>query len=321
LDEENFIVRQHWRFVEKYRDQFQWNALTELDVKELLDHLAPLVFEKDDDERSKFFDTLCYGLQIECLQKGSVSVTSMEQMISLMGQLSKKGAIPVVSAKMPLIKEVQSKQYWVDPGVLKFEHLRKELRSLIRYIDKDKGAIYRTNFMDEILSFVEEPTAVSATMDLETYKRRVTEYLERNRHHVTIHKLRTNQPITSTELQSLENMLFEQGDIGTRDHFVRAYGEQPLGSFIRTILGLDIEAANQAFSRFINNPSLNASQIRFVNLIIQYLTTNGVITVERLFQPPFTDISTNGLLGVFNDANAREVLNILEDIGNKAKAI
>jgi type I restriction enzyme R subunit len=318
LEEENFVVRQHWRFVEKYRDAFQWNALTELDLKELLDHLAPIVSEKDDDERSKSFDVLCYALQIEVVQRGSVSASLMDQVITLMGQLSKKGSIPAVAARMSLIKEVQLKQYWAEPTVPKFEHLRKELRSLIRYIDKEKGVIYHTNFTDEILSFVEEPSPVSATMDLETYKRRVTEYLERNRHHVTIHKLRTNQPISNSELRSLEAMLFEQGDIGTRDHFVRAYGDQPLGTFIRTILGLDIEAANQAFSGFINNPSLNASQIRFVNLLIQYLTTNGVITAERLFQPPFTDISTNGLLGVFQGREAETIVRTIDSINQMA---
>lgn len=57
-----------------------------------------------------------------------------------------------------------------------------------------------------------------------------------------------------------------------------AYSEQPLGTFIRSIVGMDLTAANTAFSSFINSPSINASQIRFVNMIIQYLSTNGVIT-------------------------------------------
>ncbi len=57
------------------------------------------------------------------------------------------------------------------------------------------------------------------------------------------------------------------------------------------------------------------------NKIDKVWENNGVITAEKLFEPPFTDISTNGLLGVFNDTYAREVIDILEDIGNKAKAI
>ena len=84
---------------------------------------------------------------------------------------------------------------------------------------------------------------------------------------------------------------------------------------------MDQVAANTAFSSFINNPSLNASQIRFVNLIIQYLTTNGVITAEKLFEPPFTEINSNGLLGVFGQTQAQEVVQLIEKINQQAIAI
>ena len=90
--------------------------------------------------------------------------------------------------------------------------------------------------------------------------------------------------------------------------------------FIRSIVGLDLEAANSAFSKFINNPSLNASQIRFVNMIIQYLTTNGVIEADNLFEPPFTEISDQGILGVFSQQQATDVISLIEHINGKAKA-
>jgi type I restriction enzyme R subunit len=116
-------------------------------------------------------------------------------------------------------------------------------------------------------------------------------------------------------------MLFEQGELGTYEQFIKAYGERPLGRFIRSIVGLDQSAANAAFSRFINNPALNPAQIRFVNLIIQSLTTNGVVEVEHLFSPPFTEISGHGLLGVFNQDEAEEVVTVLNAIDNTAVAV
>jgi type I restriction enzyme R subunit len=116
-------------------------------------------------------------------------------------------------------------------------------------------------------------------------------------------------------------MLFEQGDLGTHEQFVKAYGEQPLGTFIRSIVGMDQVAANTAFSSFINNPSMNASQIRFVNLITQYLTTNGVITAEKLFEPPFTELNNRGLLGIFNEEDAGKIVRTLEQINKLATAI
>ena len=59
---------------------------------------------------------------------------------------------------------------------------------------------------------------------------------------------------------------------------------------------------------------MNASQIQFVNLIIQYLTTNGVITAEKLFEPPFTEINSNGLLGLWGQTLAQEVVMLIEKI-------
>ena len=84
---------------------------------------------------------------------------------------------------------------------------------------------------------------------------------------------------------------------------------------------MDQAASNAAFSNFVNNPSMNAAQIRFVNLIIQYLNTNGVITADKLFEPPFTEINDKGLLGLFNKDDANNLVQTLESINRQALAI
>jgi type I restriction enzyme R subunit len=244
----------------------------------------------------------------------------MDETISLAAALSKRGAIPLVASKMALIKEVQTDGYWVQPSVLKFEHLRKELRGLLRFIEKDRRPTIESDFTDFIVNDPGVPQPVVASTNLEVYRKRVTEYLHKNRSHLTIHKLRTNQSITTAELKQLEQMLFEQGELGTHELFVKAYGEQPLGTFIRSIVGLEQAAVRDAFSKFINNPSLNAAQIRFMDMIIQYLATNGTIETEKLFEAPFTEVSDNGILGVFNDQQAREVVEVLEVIQKRALA-
>ena len=321
LEEDSFLVRQHWRIVEKYRDQYKWNALDELEVKEVLDHIAPLVFEEGDDEQAKRFDQLCYNMELDLLQKTSISDQWMNETISIVAALSKKGSIPMVAAKMDLIKQIQTAQYWQDMNLVKVEHTRKELRSLIRFIDKSSGITFYSNFEDEVLSVTSEPKPVIVSGNLEAYRKRMVEFVLKNRTHITIHKLSTNQRISKTELKELDRMLFEQGENGTHEQFITAYGEMPLGKFIRSIVGLDQDAVNTAFSSFINNPSLNASQIRFLNMIIQYLTTNGIVEVEKLFEPPFTEISNNGLLGVFNQTQAGEVVELIKTVNIRAEAV
>lgn len=320
LQEDSFLVRQHWRVVEKYRDIYRWNALSELEVKEIMDHLAPLVYEREDDEQAKRFDQLCYNLELDYLQKGSIGQQWMDETITLAAALSKRGAIPMVAAKMSLIKEVQSSLYWQEPSLSKFEHLRKELRVLVRFIEKDYGTIYFSSFSDQLVEDPGEPVPVIMSTNLEAYKKRVTEYIQRNKNHLTIHKLRTNQPITVAELQELDRMLFEQGDLGNYEQFFKAYGSQPLGTFIRSIVGLELSAAHEAFSSFINNPTMNAAQIRFVNMIIQYLATNGVITADKLFESPFTEINDGGLLGVFSIKEAESIVRTIESVNKLSLA-
>jgi type I restriction enzyme, R subunit len=320
LEESSFLVRQHWRTVEKYRDLFRWNALDELEVKEVMDHIAPLVYEQGDDEQAKRFDQLCYNMELDLLIKGSVSGQWMNETLSICAALSKKGAIPMVGVKIPLIKDVQTPIYWQDVTLSKLETLRKELRDIIRFIEKSSGMVFYSNFDDEIQNVAFEPQKIIANKNLEAYRKRMEEYVLKNRNHITIHKLRTNQPISKTELKELDKMLFEQGEVGTHEDFVKAYGDQPLGQFIRSIVGLDKESVNIAFSRFVNDPTLNSTQIRFVNLIIQYLSTNGYLTSDKLFEPPFTDLSSNGLLGVFSREGAQEVIYTIEHLNQNASS-
>ncbi len=153
---------------------------------------------------------------------------------------------------------------------------------------------------------------------MDAYKRRVKDYILSQQNNITIHKLKMNVPITDSELNSLEKMLFEQGEIGNKDVFVKAYGSQPFGKFIRSIVGLDTNAAKLALGKFINEPALNAQQIRFVDIIIQYLTVNGTIDAGALFAPPFTDISSNGLIDVFNQEQSAEIISLVEEVNHNA---
>ena len=318
LDETSFLVRQHWREVEKYRDIHRWNALQELDVKELMDHIAALVFDGDEDEAAKRFDMLCYNMQLGLLKKGETPDHLVLETIEIANSLTKRGAIPLVAAKMDLLKEVTGKNYWGNITVMKLEVLRKDLRGLMKFLEHQAGVVLYSNFEDELLIPVAHENPIQNYGGLEAYKRRIIQYVIEHKHNLVIYKLRTNQSITTAEIKELERMLFEQGEVGTKEEFNKVYGNQPLGKFIRSIVGMDTEATREAFSKFINNPALNPQQIRFVDMIIQYLTANGIIDIEKLFEPPFTDISSHGLLGVFNKDQVEELVKTINQVNEAA---
>ena len=114
-------------------------------------------------------------------------------------------------------------------------------------------------------------------------------------------------------------MLIEAG--GTPDLINEAKEiNKGLGIFIRSLVGLDREAALQAFNEFISDSTATANQIEFIDLIVQELTSNGVMDPDRLFQSPFTDLSAQGPAGVFPTAKVIEIVKVLKTFSDRAAA-
>jgi hypothetical protein len=93
-----------------------------------------------------------------------------------------------------------------------------------------------------------------------------------------------------------------------------------LGIFIRSLVGLDRETAKQAFSQFVVGTSATASQLEFINLIVNYLTENGLMDAARLYASPFTDISQQGPEALFLPARVTEMVRVLDEIRARAMA-
>lgn len=57
----------------------------------------------------------------------------------------------------------------------------------------------------------------------------------------------------------------------------------------------------------------------YLNNIISYLTKNGTIEKSMLFEPPFTDVNDQGLLGVFEEGDAYKIISIIDTINHNAE--
>lgn len=89
---------------------------------------------------------------------------------------------------------------------------------------------------------------------------------------------------------------------------------QSLGIFIRSLVGLEREAATHAFSEFITGTTAAPDQIEFIEHIIQELTQNGVMAVDRLYESPFIDMSPMGPEGLFSPAKLDQLVDVLAEI-------
>ncbi|MBE9462226.1 type I restriction-modification enzyme R subunit C-terminal domain-containing protein [Dyadobacter subterraneus] len=108
--------------------------------------------------------------------------------------------------------------------------------------------------------------------------------------------------------------------VHTHEEFKKILGEKPLGIFVRSILGLDINAAREAFSSFLSNGPLSSVQIEFVKDLINQLTQNGKIDPEMLFDAPFTKFHEQGVAGVFSLNDAEKVIEMVKEVNGRAVA-
>lgn len=83
-----------------------------------------------------------------------------------------------------------------------FEHIRESLRDLMKYLPHS-GAIYNTNFTDDILS-VEWKEAELENDDLRNYKAKAEFYLRQHQDNAAVAKLRSNIPLTGQDVAELE---------------------------------------------------------------------------------------------------------------------
>ena len=160
----------------------------------------------------------------------------------------------------------------------------------------------------------------AAPESFERFRAKVRKFLEAHEDHVALHKLRTNQPLTASDLGELERMLAESG-VGSPENIQKAKEtSEGLGIFIRSLVGLDREAAKEALAGFIAGKTLGANQLEFVNLIVDHLTEHGTMDARRLYESPFTDVTPHGPEGLFSAASVDLLIAALDDIRRTAIA-
>lgn len=319
---ENFIVRPKRQLVEKYNNPEVWRSLSEQDLTELSQEIAGLPAQIEPEaEEIKRFDILILKLQLAILRSHSSFTRLSDQVKAIANLLEQKSSIPLVQAQLELIQDIQTDEWWQDVTLPILETVRKRLRSLVKLIEKQERQPIYTNFEDEMgdETIVELPHFTPSD-SFEKFRAKARDFLRSHQDHLVIFKLRNNKQLTETDLSELETILLENG-LGNTEDLDRAKQESHgLGLFVRSLIGLDREIAKQEFGKFLTDKTLNANQIEFINMIVDYLTEHGAIEAARLYESPFTDFAPQGIDSLFTSSQADELFALLDDVYTKAAA-
>ena len=311
LNQDNFAVKQHLKFVELYTSPNRYQSLSYEDTLMMQQELAPLLLPEPDDPKALRFDALLYGMELAHLA-GLPYNRAHHDLLKKADALSKIANVPEIAAQSALLEKILHTDYVENTGVDELEKIRKALRDLMKYITNEQSA-YETGFGDEILS-IEWKQSELENDDLQNYKMRAEFYVRQHQNELAIAKLKMNVPLTDSDITQLEEILWSE--VGTKQDYEAEYGKKPLGEFIREIVGLDMNAAKEAFSAYLTNVNLDSRQIYFVNQIVEYIVHNGMMKDMSILQEApfidqgsiievFTDLSVwKGIKGVIDTINA-----------------
>lgn len=322
MNVDNFIVRPARQWVEQYGGASAWEGLNPEKAGDVAKHLAGLPSAVGDgDENAKRFDLIVLKIQLAQLDGDLVTADRLRRTVQdIAASLLSQTAIPAVAAQAELLESLTGDAWWMDVTLPMLELARQRVRGLVGFLPKGERKHVYTDFKDELgeESIVELP-GVSVGTDWERFKAKTRAYLKDHEGNVALQRLRRNRQLTSSDLSALEQMLVEAG--AGQNEIDRATEEAPgLGLFIRSLVGLDREAAAEAFSVYLQDGKYTVDQVRFVNLIVADLTANGHVEARRLFEPPYTDDAPQGVMSVFPEADAERIVAVLNEVRERATA-
>lgn len=319
---DNFVVRPRRRLVEKYAKAQVWSELSDEAREELAHEVAGLPAERPSEpEETKRFDLLMLNLELALLRKLAGFVRLRDQVKEIAGLLEEKSAVPMIRERLALIGEIQTDGWWQDVTLPMLEHARRHLRALAPLVEKRHRKVIYTDFEDQLGPETKVDLPLFAVAgDFEKFRAKARVFLRAHEDHVTIHKLRTNKALTASDLAELERVLASAG-VGEPDDIEHAkQSAEGLGLFVRSLIGLDREAAKGALAGFLTGKSPTANQIEFVNLVVDHLTEHGVMPAAALYESPFTDVAPQGPDGIFPAEQVDELVAVLDRVRATALA-
>ncbi len=313
MSPENFIVRAKRRHVEKFQEKSAWDHLGEEDRHELVEHLAGLpTSEVDSDVDAKRLDLLCLRIQLAMLCTSPFEPLR-KALVKQVHALEAKEAVPDVARQMALILEVQTAEWWIDATPQMVEIARRRLRGLMSLIELSEQVIVSTNIIDDMGQKREvELLDLGGASSLAQFRKKARAYVDAHADHVTLARLRQGRPLTPTDLDELQRLL-TGADIASNADFARIRALPDLPDFIRSLVGLERSAAMSAFNAALAGKTLSASQIRFVEMIVDHLTATGRMEPELLYSPPFTDSAPNGVSDLFGSAEVSKIIETIDE--------
>lgn len=314
LPDDSIAVRRQLRVVHELQQTELLKTLNAKTQHQLAEIIAPLMAARVlRDKHATAFDKLIATIQRCLVEQASCFDDGRDQLLREIDKLAI--TILAVRQKDAVIAEVRSADFWLNPSITKLEHARKELRGIMKYRQQATPPGYETATTrtgDGGVREVDREVKIAGANEAMLYRRKLKDILEQMiEANPTLQKIRKGDIIAEFELKSLTSTILTSHPGVSLDVLNDFYGRtaDQLHLTVREIIGLDPQAIEEHFKNFLHaHPTLTAQQVRFMNLLKNYIAQHGSIVVDKLYEPPFDSISHEGIDGVFTPEDVSELV-------------
>lgn len=263
------------------------------------------------------FDLLVTQMQIELLRASGRFEDFKTRLLNWVAELLMH--LNPVREKFETIKCLKTDDFWKGISVADLESVRTDLRGIMHHRKKGDGGggpEIKTIDIPDGGERIEQRKSNIATIDMSVYRKQVEEALrEIFETNATLQKIRAGRPVSEGDLKALTSLVLTRHPGVDLSMLAEFYEEAlPLDFIIRRLIGMDANVVKQHFEQFVQKyPKLTSGQILFLNLLQNHISKYGSIEIDRLYEPPFTTLDSDGVDGVFTDeAQVTELIHILE---------
>lgn len=334
LDMNTIAVRDNWQDVETCKDEKRLNQFAPATKDILWQSIAPLMQWRNIMGQSEAyrFDTEMANLQTLLFTDASQIDIARQALLGKITTLQMH--LNEVRAKASAIAAIQQDSYWQNLSFNALEQSRKALRAIIHL--RDKAIVTPT---PELVLDVKEDTAEYkvteraaniVSIDYQIFRQEVEKTLAPLFDtDAVLQKIRAGEQVSEADLARLNALVHTQNpniDLNTLKEFFPE-STVSLDKILRTIVGMDKEAIERAFTDFVQqtHTHMNAKQQRFIGMLKNHLIRYGAIAIEQLYDAPFTSIHDMGLDGVFSQQQADVIQQFIRQfdvpLGNKKRTV
>ena len=310
----NFLVRRHLRTVEKYSTAEAWSDPEGLadDKAVLMDEIASLPDQLPADaEDSKRFDMMVLNTQLAILDHEPWE-PYRRRIVQICGLLEAQIAIPAVAEQLELLTAVQGDEWWTDVNYRMLEQMRRKVRALVPLLEKKKRGVVTTDIADVIGDA--EVVDIVPVSSFTEFKKRAEGWLSEHLGDAVVAKVRSGEPLTVDDEAELQRLLIA-GDVGDDANFAEAAEKAgSLALFVRSLIGLDRAACEARFADFLDDKRYTSKQIRFVQMLIDELTSAGTVQASRLYEQPYMGIAPEGPEQLFDTADTDRIFDAIKEL-------